>query len=518
MSAFLIYDNIGMNKIKTCAFFVVFLLISELFADGSDQNEYVLVSSKGPRIDVETLGRTDFNVFAPGYADSFVTNVFIRPISDWILVKPQENEQPLQMKGGDESRYKVKKPPEDYNKGGTIYFNNYYISTNKGERTPIVTVPTGKSVTYTSYRDNKKTSSNWRIRGNGVERKVDNCAQIIFERLYWNVPDWFIPAMPSSKAGRYEISAEDATYPKQLFDQSEMDIVAADFIESSKHNYGFDDFTGWTWLSQNWPFATIDKAEDYYLHNKKYGRSIWPYASVAINKDGFSFLRLQPDDNANDVYTIVSSSSDMVFAPQTLSNSKIIGFSCINTGEYVLSLKKGTDVLAKLNVIAFTEDNKSLLIVGVNGAYKAFSKLALNNYFSQCAIKFEIGYTTLSIDAPVVGRWTDIDRQRLIEKANENICNQISTYDHVAFLLDGEDSENVRIEGRASVGGKWIWLYRSLVSVSGLAHELGHNLGLDDVYTHDSGGNAVSGKDKKNIMNNTVSADRFRYGQWKKMR
>ena len=109
-----------------------------VFADGSAQNEYVRVSCGGQRIVVKNAaGRHNFNVFAPGYIDSFVASVFVEPVDDWNLVEPRRAELPLRMKGGDDERYKVKKPPEDRIGGGTIYFHNYWIKSdqNNGDKT-----------------------------------------------------------------------------------------------------------------------------------------------------------------------------------------------------------------------------------------------------------------------------------------------------------------------------------------------------------------------------------------------
>lgn len=138
-----------MNMVRivlTCCATAIFA--HGLLADDSAANEYVEVSSEGDAICVETAGQTAFNVFAPTRDDSFVTNVFVSPVNDWTLVEPEENELPLEMKGGDSDRYTVEKSPEDSDVSGTIYFHNYWIKSNQAGNAKVITVPFGTRVTY----------------------------------------------------------------------------------------------------------------------------------------------------------------------------------------------------------------------------------------------------------------------------------------------------------------------------------------------------------------------------------
>ena len=75
----------------------------------SATNTLVTVSCDAPRAQVVVNGN-DFDVFAPGYIDSFVTNVMVTANGDWELVEPTA--LPLRMKGADTATYKVICPPE----------------------------------------------------------------------------------------------------------------------------------------------------------------------------------------------------------------------------------------------------------------------------------------------------------------------------------------------------------------------------------------------------------------------
>ena len=86
-----------------------------------------LILRRLPRWSFLVVNGNDFDVFAPGYIDSFVTNVMVTANGDWELVEPTA--LPLRMKGGDTATYKVICPPECKD-GGTIAFHNYYISSD----------------------------------------------------------------------------------------------------------------------------------------------------------------------------------------------------------------------------------------------------------------------------------------------------------------------------------------------------------------------------------------------------
>lgn len=76
-----------------------------------------LILRRLPRWSFLVVNGNDFDVFAPGYIDSFVTNVMVTANGDWELVEPTA--LPLRMKGADTATYKVICPPECKD-GGTI--------------------------------------------------------------------------------------------------------------------------------------------------------------------------------------------------------------------------------------------------------------------------------------------------------------------------------------------------------------------------------------------------------------
>ena len=100
-------------------------VMTQASAADSAANEHVTVTCEAPRTPVEVNG-TQFNVFAPGYPDSFVTNVMVVANGNWKLEKPTRAELPLKMRGGDTAAYKVTREPED-EAGGAIAFHNYCI-------------------------------------------------------------------------------------------------------------------------------------------------------------------------------------------------------------------------------------------------------------------------------------------------------------------------------------------------------------------------------------------------------
>lgn len=202
----------------------VAIAVSSLLADGSAQNEYVRVSCNGPRITVKNVGnRVDFNVFAPGYKDSFVADVFVEPVDDWELTEPSSGELPLRMQGGDDNYYKVRKLPEDWLGGGKIFFHNYWIKSNQGAESKDIVVPFGTHVTYTARKDDLDCQSDWIV---GAVR-VDNSSRIVFNRSWWNVVEWFYPALETPNVGTYPLSARDVQYSNELYDDGTMIVVGA---------------------------------------------------------------------------------------------------------------------------------------------------------------------------------------------------------------------------------------------------------------------------------------------------
>ena len=108
-------------------------------------------------------------------------------------------------------------------------------------------------------------------------------------------------------------------------------------------------------------------------------------------------------------------------------------------------------------------------------------------------------------------KWTSSDRVSLknafIVSSPPGIA--ISDYDHILFVVMGADSGNALAWGE--LGGKYMWIYTSINYKYVVAHELGHNYGLDE-YTSNSG-NVTMGDDKYNLMNvvnSSIQSEQFR--------
>ena len=193
-------------------------LCAQVASAASAANEHVTVSCEAPRVYIE-VNANHFDVYAPGYPDAFVTNVMVRANGSWVLVKPTAAELPLKMGGGDTEPYRVVRPPEDA-AGGTISFHNYYIKSNCDGGAKEIVVPAGASVTYTAYKNSATCPSDWAV--NGSSR--NNTASIVFNRRWWDVPSWFIPAMDTPQPDVYGINAHDVQ-DARLKDSGEMTVV-----------------------------------------------------------------------------------------------------------------------------------------------------------------------------------------------------------------------------------------------------------------------------------------------------
>jgi len=169
-------------------------------------NGKVSVTCDAPRVQIDVNGN-NFDVFAPGYPDSFVTNVMVEAISPWQLVKPRSQELPLRMRGGDRAEYRVVHESEDAERG-IIAFHNYYIKSDQDGGAKDIVVAAGASVVYTAYKNRNRCSSDWLV--NGVAKS--DSSRIIFNRNWWYVPGWFIPSMDTPQPGIYDIYAHDVQH------------------------------------------------------------------------------------------------------------------------------------------------------------------------------------------------------------------------------------------------------------------------------------------------------------------
>ena len=216
----------GLTSKKIVACLGLCLVLAQASVADSAANEHVKVSCDAPGVSVEVNG-TQFDVFAPGYPASFVTNVMVEANGSWRLVKPTASELPLKMKGGDVEAYAVTREPEDA-AGGSILFHNYCIKSNIDGGAKNIVVPTGVSVIYTAYRNGERCSSDWTVSGHDRTETKRNTSQIVFNRSGWNVPEWFVPAFETPKAGVYMIEAEDVQHAP-LKDSGAMTACAGRF-------------------------------------------------------------------------------------------------------------------------------------------------------------------------------------------------------------------------------------------------------------------------------------------------
>lgn len=198
----------------------------------SAANTLVTVSCNAPRAQVVVNGN-DFDVFAPGYIDSFVTNVMVTANGGWEIVEPTA--LPLRMKGGDTATYKVICPPECKD-GGTIAFHNYYISSDRDGGLKDIVVEAGASVTYTAHKNGSLCDSDWTVNG---ETETDT-SSIVFNRNWWDVPSWFIPSMDTPKPGVYNINAHDVQHTV-LNDSGSMTVVGVKRISGPNGKYSEKD-------------------------------------------------------------------------------------------------------------------------------------------------------------------------------------------------------------------------------------------------------------------------------------
>lgn len=198
----------------------------------SAANTLVTVSCNAPRAQVVVNGN-DFDVFAPGYIDSFVTNVMVTANGGWEIVEPTA--LPLRMKGGDTATDKVICPPECKD-GGTIAFHNYYISSDRDGGLKDIVVEAGASVTYTAHKNGSLCDSDWTVNG---ETETDT-SSIVFNRNWWDVPSWFIPSMDTPKPGVYNINAHDVQHTV-LNDSGSMTVVGVKRISGPNGKYSEKD-------------------------------------------------------------------------------------------------------------------------------------------------------------------------------------------------------------------------------------------------------------------------------------
>ena len=164
-------------------------------------------------------------------------------------------------------------------------------------------------------------------------------------------------------------------------------------------------------------------------------------------------------------------------------------------------------------LIVLVVPNESITVTAPSGT----SSANLNKVYQQVVLKINCSTATFIYSA-APRKWTSSDRVSLknafIVSPPPGIA--ISDYDHILFVVTGSDSGNALAWGE--LGGKYMWIYTSTNYKYVVAHELGHNYGLDDQYTSNSG-NVTMGDDKYNLMNavnSSIQSEQFRLrkSQW----
>ena len=199
---------------------------------------------------------------------------------------------------------------------------------------------------------------------------------------------------------------------------------------------------------------------------------------------------------------------------------------CAYAGEASLSAEYDGAELARLMVVPFKLQTRTLLVVNVNSALRNTNRSGitdgLNDIYKQCVTEFSLlGTISFTYSTPPVNNvWTRQDLNNLCAAAANDaaIGCLVRVADHVVFIVPGEDIDSSAF-GRGSRPGKYVWLYSHFISSHIVAHEIGHNFNLHDEYTFVSNGQSIAGPDRDNVMNQVGagSGTRFRYHQWNKV-
>jgi hypothetical protein len=464
------------------------------------ENAFVKVVGESRVYRLEQKGEKDFNAYCGGVAPATFSVAAQQP--DWVLVRPASGS--LAITPGTSGVWKVKSQLGEDKPDGRIYLWNYHIKA-EGYNAKDITVPYGKTVKYFSYEGPTMVNSDWTV--NTISK--NNYQGIDFTRTFWGSINWFTFPSLTPNPGVYQIRANLHGKPT-ITDNGKMTVVNTDFKESVDHQYGFDDYSAWN-LGPS----------DYYGDKK--GRCTWPYASIKSGSYGISELAVFPIQNSKEI-PIKSSIEQLTCEPQSVNATSDIQFHSVSTSQIPLDGYLKTELdgieLSRLNVTSYKEKTHKCLIVAVSENPSCefpdntrFQQL-YNDVYRQAVLLIYCStarYTKSSW--PEV--WTEDDMHAL---GNEFVAQlgEAAQYNSYVFLLPGISWEGKQYLGYGGMLGNYCFLFSEIESSPMVpSHELGHNLGLDDLYRK-TNGVYVAGTDLKNLMNmgGAVAQYKLRKQQW----
>lgn len=457
------------------------------------QNDYVKVSADTPVYRLEQRGESDFDAYCGGSGPAILT---VDPLDDsWELVAPASGS--VTIAPGGTGGWEVKSQLNEDKPNGKIYLWNYFIKADEYNAKNI-TVPFGKTVKYSSYEGMNKANSDWSVSGDEKNAKKYNTDSIIFSRSFWDVTEWFTESFATPQPGVYQIDA-NLTGKPSVTDAGVMTVVGAEFTENESHPYGFDDYSNWS----------LD-AGDYYGARKGYCKL--PYASVRDGYAGMSTLVVNPVSNTKNI-EISSSTSRLEFNPTTVITTRNIGFTAQSgwfSSSGILTAEMDETTLAELKIKAYRKRDYKCLLVRVGTLdnqeyiYSALhsSYANINYVFKQAVVVFGSQECTLDYPyAPANGIWSESARYALRDYFYSNPPEEItpSEFQCIVFMILGSDTGTAAAWGQHP--GKLSWVYTRTENPYVSAHEMGHNLGLDDEYIRVNGDFKSLGPDTNNLMN-----------------
>ena len=477
------------------------------------ENAFVKVSADTPVYRLEQKGEKDFNAYCGGNTPAIFSVAAQQP--DWELVTPANGS--LEIKPGTSGVWQVKSQLREDKPEGKIYLWNYFIKAEEYNAKNI-TVPFGKTVTYSAYEGPTKVNSDWDVSGYENSKQKSNTDSIIFSRSFWNITEWFTESYSTPKPGVYEIKA-NLTGNHSVSDSGAMTVVGAEFTENESHNYGFDDYSNWS----------LGPTDYYKVGTERKGHCTLPYASVRAGDQGMAYLTVDPTSNTKDIQISSSASeNDLALNPETAIATTDFTFTPALSWfpqTATVTAKMDDTPLAKMEVTSYDLRHYKCLLVpvsrdGITGSGVHSSCEKLNFVFKQAIIEFSRDIQKYVYNSfPPNDEWSDEDLLALATSFVQNNPNAKDDYDFFVFNIEGTYKVRPRSQGCAN-RNCYSFIF-SLPIATGIikylaAHEIGHNFDLDDLYDTDT---SEPGPDKDNLMNNSnLDCYKLRKYQWQTIR